>query len=87
MLQTAMLIVHHLGRSQSDRIVWLCEELGVPYELKVYAREPSGAANYADYLFWSGCPNILTYLQRVGARPAFQRSRQKSDPDLPPNLT
>lgn len=204
MLQTAMLIVHHLGRSQSDRIVWLCEELGVPYELKVYAREPSGAAppayralhpfgtaptiqdgdvvlgesgaiveyvcskhggrrlivgpdaaNYADYLFWfhfangtfipavmmalaspsrlrldrafelaeqrlgkvdyfagpdfsaadimmmyplttarlavqkdiSGCPNILTYLQRIGARPALQRSRQKGDPDLPLNLT
>ncbi|PZU62810.1 MAG: glutathione S-transferase, partial [Sphingobium sp.] len=23
-----MLTVHHLGISQSDRIVWLCEELG-----------------------------------------------------------
>ena len=29
-----MLIVHHLGKSQSERIVWLCEELGIPYELK-----------------------------------------------------
>ena len=26
-----MLTVHHLGRSQSERIVWLCEELGLPY--------------------------------------------------------
>jgi len=35
-----MLIVHHLGISQSDRIVWLCEELGIPYELIRYARDP-----------------------------------------------
>jgi glutathione S-transferase len=34
-----MLIVHHLGKSQSERIPWLCEELGIPYELKVYARD------------------------------------------------
>ena len=33
-----MLIVHHLGKSQSERIVWLCEELGIPYELKTNAR-------------------------------------------------
>jgi glutathione S-transferase len=35
-----MLTVHHLGKSQSERIVWLCEELGVPYELKIYDRDP-----------------------------------------------
>lgn len=35
-----MLKIHHLGHSQSERIVWLCEELGVPYELVKYAREP-----------------------------------------------
>jgi glutathione S-transferase len=35
-----MLTVHHLGVSQSERIVWLCEELGVPYELKRYDRDP-----------------------------------------------
>jgi glutathione S-transferase len=34
------LIVHHLGVSQSERIVWLCEELAIPYELKVYERDP-----------------------------------------------
>jgi glutathione S-transferase len=28
-----MLTVHHLGLSQSERIVWLCEELEVPYDL------------------------------------------------------
>jgi glutathione S-transferase len=35
-----MLTVHHLGKSQSERIVWLCEELGIAYELKRYARDP-----------------------------------------------
>ncbi len=33
-----MLTVHHLGISQSERIVWLCEELGLEYELKRYDR-------------------------------------------------
>ena len=35
-----MLTVHHLGVSQSERIVWLCEELEIPYELIVYDRDP-----------------------------------------------
>lgn len=35
-----MLTVHHLGKSQSERIVWLCEELGIPYDLKLYQRAP-----------------------------------------------
>jgi glutathione S-transferase len=39
-----MLTVHHLGQSQSERIVWLCEELELPYELVRYQRLPSGAA-------------------------------------------
>lgn len=35
-----MLTVHHLGISQSERIVWLCEELGIAYDLKRYDRDP-----------------------------------------------
>jgi glutathione S-transferase len=34
-----MLTIHHLGKSQSERIVWLCEELGIPYELKHHVRD------------------------------------------------
>jgi glutathione S-transferase len=37
-----MLTVHHLGVSQSERIVWLCEELEIPYDLKRYDRVPPG---------------------------------------------
>lgn len=33
-----MLTVHHLRISQSERIVWLCEELGIDYDLKLYNR-------------------------------------------------
>ena len=35
-----MIVIHHLGVSQSDRIVWLMEELGLPYELEWYDRGP-----------------------------------------------
>lgn len=44
-----MLVVHHLGISQSDRIVWLCEELGIHYELKRYARDPVSRLAPAEY--------------------------------------
>lgn len=213
-----MLTVHHLGKSQSERIIWLCEELGVPYELKLYQRDPvtrlgppeykalhplgtapiisdgdlvlaestaimeyimakhgsgtlvpaSTDANFPDYLYWfhfangtlqpnlgrsmslsrvnlppdnatlkwvnerrdlvlglvekrlgqtsylagntfsaadivtvfslttmrlflpldlSPYPNILAYLQRIGARDGYRRAMQKGDPDMQPMLT
>jgi glutathione S-transferase len=34
-----MLTVHHLNESRSQRILWLLEELGTPYELKIYQRD------------------------------------------------
>ena len=35
-----MITVHHLENSRSQRILWLLEELAVPYELKIYKRNP-----------------------------------------------
>ena len=35
-----MLTLHHLHHSRSQRVLWLLEELGVPYEVKAYARQP-----------------------------------------------
>lgn len=32
------IIVHHLDRSRSHRILWLLEELNVPYEIREYKR-------------------------------------------------
>ena len=39
-----MITIHHLGVSQSDRIVWLMEELHLPYRLKWHKRTESGLA-------------------------------------------
>jgi glutathione S-transferase len=35
-----MITVHHLENSRSQRILWLLEELGLPYEVKRYSRDP-----------------------------------------------
>ena len=35
-----MLTVHHLDNSRSLRILWLLEELGCPYEIVAYRRDP-----------------------------------------------
>jgi glutathione S-transferase len=34
-----MIVVHHLNNSRSQRVLWLLEELGVPYEVKRYQRD------------------------------------------------
>jgi len=43
------LIVHHLSRSQSERIVWLCEELELPYELQRYQRRADNRLAPPEY--------------------------------------
>lgn len=55
-----MLTVHHLGKSQSERVVWLCEELGIPYELKRYERMPNNLS-----------PPELKALHPLGAAPVI----------------
>jgi glutathione S-transferase len=35
-----MITVHHLNNSRSQRVLWMLEELGVPYEIKSYQRDP-----------------------------------------------
>jgi glutathione S-transferase len=34
-----MIVVHHLNDSRSQRILWLLEELGLPYGIRAYARD------------------------------------------------
>lgn len=34
-----MIIVHHLNDSRSQRVLWLLEEMGTPYEIKKYQRD------------------------------------------------
>jgi glutathione S-transferase len=35
-----MILVHHLNESRSQRVLWLLEELGVPYDIAFYQRVP-----------------------------------------------
>ena len=35
-----MITLHHLENSRSQRVLWLLEELGVPYEVRRYERNP-----------------------------------------------
>ena len=35
-----MLTDHHLETSRSQRILWLLEELAVPYDIRLYRRDP-----------------------------------------------
>jgi glutathione S-transferase len=35
-----MITVHHLNNSRSQRVLWLLEELGLPYEIRKYERDP-----------------------------------------------
>ncbi len=34
-----MIIIHHLNNSRSQRILWMCEEIGVEYKVKHYQRD------------------------------------------------
>src|SRR5687768_14695230 len=34
-----MVVVHHLNNSRSQRVLWLLEELGLPYEIQRYQRD------------------------------------------------
>ena len=43
-----MIVVHHLENSRSQRVLWLLEELGVPYEVKLYKRDPATMRAPAD---------------------------------------
>ena len=56
-----MLVVHHLNNSRSQRILWLLEELGAPYEIKHYARDAT--TNLA--------PPELKAINRLGKSPVI----------------
>ncbi len=38
MKEPTMILVHHLNDSRSQRVLWLLEELGVPFEIRHYTR-------------------------------------------------
>ena len=57
-------IVHHLNNSRSQRILWLLEEIGAPYEVKYYDRDP--VTNLA--------PPELLAIHPLGKSPVIEES-------------
>jgi glutathione S-transferase len=56
-----MITIYHLGVSQSDRIVWLAEELGLDYRIEWFHREPSMVA-----------PDALKAIHPMGRAPVIR---------------
>jgi len=56
-----MISIHHLSTSRSERIVWLAEELGIPYRMVWHQREANGAA-----------PPALRELHALGKAPVIE---------------
>ncbi|KNG46072.1 glutathione s-transferase [Stemphylium lycopersici] len=67
-MSSPKLIVHHLQVGQGERIPWLLEELGIPYELKLYKRSPLLA------------PPELKAVYPVGASPVLEDVTDPSNP-------
>jgi glutathione S-transferase len=60
-----MITVHHLNDSRSQRILWLLEELALPYEIKHYQRLPTRLA-----------PPELAAIHPVGKSPVITDGRK-----------
>jgi glutathione S-transferase len=58
-----MIIVHHLEESRSQRVLWLLEELDLPYEVKRYARDPATRL----------APPALKQIHPLGKSPVIER--------------
>ena len=56
-----MIVVHHLNNSRSQRVLWLLEELGLPYELVRYQRDPKTML----------APNALRAVHPLGKSPVI----------------
>jgi len=44
-----MITVYHLAHSRSQRILWLLEELGLPYRVERFARDPQTMRASKEY--------------------------------------
>jgi len=62
-----MITLHHLEYSQSFRVLWLLEELGVEYELKKYNRDPISHLAPEEYKLISplGTAPVITHGELV----------------------
>lgn len=61
-----MITVHHLEHSRSHRVLWLLEELGAPYTLKRYPRDPQTLL----------APDELKAVHPLGKSPVIEDGKQ-----------
>ena len=61
-----MIVVHHLDDSRSQRILWLLEELQVPYEVQTHKRSPQTRL----------APAELKNIHPLGKSPVIQDDRR-----------
>ena len=64
-----MLVVHHLNDSRSQRVLWLLEELGLPYEIRHYQRDATTRL----------APPELKAVHPLGKSPVLERWRAHGD--------
>ncbi len=64
-----MITVHHLENSRSQRVLWLLEELALPYEVKRYKRHPKTLL----------APPELALVHPLGKSPVITDSNSDSD--------
>ena len=57
-----MIVVHHLENSRSQRVLWLLEELGFPYEIRHYRRNPKTMR----------APRALAQIHPLGKSPVIE---------------
>lgn len=62
-----MIIVHHLNESRSQRVLWLLEELELPYEIRHYARDAKTRL----------APPELTAVHALGKSPVIEEDGLK----------
>ena len=84
-----MITIHHLGISQSERIVWLMDQrLGeAPFlagpeftcaDILVVYRVTTGVLFGARAI--DDLPNVVSYVKHIEARPAYQKGMQVAGP-------
>ena len=56
-----MIVVHHLNNFRSQRVLWLLEELGLPYEIKHYrpdAKTMPARLRFVRCIPWASRPPL-----------------------------
>ena len=72
-----MLTLHHLNDSRSQRVLWLLEELGAPYEMKRYQRNAETRL----------APPELAKIHPLGKSPVITDGERRSRSPAPSSIT